>query len=62
MANICEYCGALQGRDYVVDDPHEIIDELWHDRGMGKFLFRQIEIKDTLSLAKDIKRLYIQGE
>ena len=61
MANTCEHCGALQGRNYVVDDPHEIIGELWHDHGMGKFLFQKIEIKDIMSLAKDINRLYMQG-
>jgi hypothetical protein len=30
----------------VVDDPHEIIGELWHDRGMGKFLFWKINVAD----------------
>ena len=37
MANTCIHCGALQGRNYVVEDPHEIIEELWHSRGMDKF-------------------------
>lgn len=32
MANICEHCSALQGRNYVVDDPHEIIEELWFQK------------------------------
>jgi ssDNA-binding Zn-finger/Zn-ribbon topoisomerase 1 len=62
MANVCEHCGALQGRNYVVDDPHEIIGELWHDRDMEKFLYTNIEIKDTTPLKMDIKRLYAQEE
>lgn len=62
MANTCEHCGALQGRNYVVDDPHEIIGELWHDRGMRKFLYTNIKIKDIAPLQKDIKQLYDQRE
>lgn len=62
MANTCEHCGALQGRNYVVDDPHEIIGELWHDRGMEKYLYRHLEIENTAPLAKDIRQLYLQGE
>ena len=58
MANTCEYCGALQGRNYVVDDPHEIIMELWHNRDMEKFLFKRIKIKDLNALKSDIERLY----
>lgn len=59
MANICEYCGALQGRYYVVDDPHEIVSELWHDRRMEKFLFSHVKINKTTLISKDIERLYI---
>ena len=62
MANICEHCGALQGRNYVVDDPHEIIGELWHDRDMGKYLYTNIKIKDITPLKMDIKQLYAQEE
>lgn len=61
MANTCEHCGALQGRDYVVDDPHEIIGELWHDRGMGKFLYSHLDLKDVSPITEDIKRIYMQG-
>lgn len=61
MANTCEHCGALQGRNYVVDDPHEIIGELWHDRGMEKFLFRHMEIKNIAPLKQEIKQLYTQA-
>ena len=62
MANTCEHCGALQGRNYVVDDPHEIISELWHNHGMEKYLFKWLEIKDLTPLKKDIKRLYSADE
>jgi hypothetical protein len=58
MANICEHCGALQGKHYVVDDPHEIIPELWHNCGMEKFLFTHLKIKDVTPLAEDIKSLF----
>lgn len=62
MANTCEHCGALQGRNYVVDDPHEIIGELWHERGMDKFLYTRLELKDVSSIVQDIKRIYAQEE
>ena len=62
MANTCEHCGTLQGRNYVVDDPHEIISELWHDRDMEKFLYNNIKIKDIMPLKIEIKQLYAQGE
>jgi hypothetical protein len=62
MANTCEHCGALQGRNYVVDDPHEIIGELWHDRDMEKFLYTNIQIKNITPLKIEIKQLYAQGE
>lgn len=62
MANTCEHCGALQGRNYVVDDPHEIIDELWHERGMAKFLYLHLDLADITPLAKEIQCLYAQGE
>ena len=61
MANTCEHCGALQGRNYVVDDPDEIFEELWIDRSMGKFLFKHMQIKDTTPLTSDVKRLYTQA-
>ncbi len=62
MANTCRRCGALQGRNYVVDDPHEIIGELWHGRGMDKFLFTRLELNDVSPIAADIKRIYKQEE
>lgn len=60
MANTCKHCGALQGRNYVVEDPHEIIGELWHDRDMEKFLYLHLDLTDTTPLTKEIQRLYAQ--
>ncbi len=58
MANTCEHCGALQGRNYVVDDPHEIIRELWHDRGMDKYLYMRLEIEENEQLRNVINNIY----
>lgn len=60
MANTCSHCGALQGRNYVVEDPHEIVEELWHSRGMDKFWIETIACPDTSPLVSDIKRIYSQ--
>jgi len=57
VANTCKHCNALQGRNYVVEDPHEIMSELWGDLGMEKFLFKNIEIKDITPLREDIRKL-----
>ncbi len=60
IANTCSHCGALQGRNYVVEDPHEIIEELWHSRGMDKFWIETIPCPDCPLLC-DIKRIYSQA-
>lgn len=31
ISNTCEHCGSLQGRWFVVDDPHEIMYEMHHN-------------------------------
>lgn len=31
MSNLCEHCKALLGRNYVVDDPHEIMGIMLHE-------------------------------
>lgn len=46
IANMCVYCGVLQGKNYVVDDPHEIMTELFHDRSMEQYFFRKISIDE----------------
>lgn len=52
MANICEHCQSLQGRNYVVDDPHEIINDLWHEHTMEKYLVDNIKVADADLLAE----------
>lgn len=47
MSNSCIHCNALQGRYYVVDDPHEIINDLWHEHTMGKYLIETIKTDDA---------------
>lgn len=47
IANICQHCGTLQGKNYVVDDPHEIMTELFHEKSMNKFLHSIINVKDS---------------
>ena len=58
IANTCIHCGALQGRNYVVDDPHEIIGELWHEHGMEKYLYKTIPIDNSGVLLSDIRLIY----
>lgn len=60
MANTCQHCRSLQGRNYVVEDPHEILEELWHDRGMEKFFYKNLKIKNVAVLEQDIKHLFTQ--
>lgn len=58
MANTCEHCSALQGRNYVVDDPHEIIEELWHSRGMEPYKIDTHKVEETPQLKKELKKLF----
>jgi len=46
VANTCNHCGALQGRNYVVDDPPEIFQELFHDHSMEKYLFHTFPVTE----------------
>lgn len=62
MANTCTHCGALQGRNYVVDDPHEIIGELWHDHNMVKYLYKTIHLENIAAVIPDLQRIYSNGE
>lgn len=52
MANVCEHCGATQGKNYIVDDPHKIHNDLLSKNGMDKYIFEVICIQD-LGLSKD---------
>ena len=55
MANVCQYCGVIQGHYYVVTDPHEIIDSLWHLHEMNNYFFKNLKIDEytVLSELKD---------
>lgn len=56
VANHCQYCGALQGYNYVVEDPHEIFGDLIIKNNMDKYLFTTIPfqtIETSLSEIKD---------
>lgn len=58
VANTCIHCGALQGRNYVVKDPHEIIGELWHNRDMDKYLINKIKIQNLEPILDNLKEFY----
>ena len=55
VANTCEYCKALQGRNYVVDDPHEIMNELMFERDMSKYWVENIPCEKTGITLNEIK-------
>lgn len=57
MANTCIYCGALQGSNYVVEDPHEIMQELFYG-GMEKYLVKTLKVEDMPELPGEIKRIF----
>ncbi len=42
VCNVCEHCGAIQGRNYVVDDPHEILHDLMSG-DMKKYYFCHVD-------------------
>ncbi|MBC1802176.1 topoisomerase DNA-binding C4 zinc finger domain-containing protein [Listeria booriae] len=58
IANTCEHCGSLQGRNYVVDDPHEIITDLWHNHDMEKYLYGVLSVEEVGDLSHDLRRIY----
>lgn len=60
MANNCEHCGALQGHNYVVDDPHEIMSDLIFDSNMGKYLIETLQIEITDELLQDIQAFVME--
>ena len=61
IANTCEHCGALQGRNFVVDDPHEIMNELF-SRGMNKYYYATLPIEDISNIEKGIKYLFTESD
>lgn len=58
VANGCVHCDALQGRYYIVDDPHEIFVDLWHDRTMDKYLYKTFRVDNIGELVPILKSIY----
>lgn len=46
IGNTCSHCGVLQGKNYVVDDPHEIMSELFHERNMQMYHFTNLSVEN----------------
>lgn len=57
MANTCEHCAAIQGKNYVVDDPHEIMQELFYG-GMEKYFFKTMKVEVTPAFSKELKEVF----
>lgn len=60
-ANTCKHCGAMQGRNYVVEDPDVIFNDLYSENpydNMKKYLFDHIECKSTEEIKEDINYLF----
>lgn len=60
-ANTCVNCRALQGKNYVVDDPHKIIGDLWREKAylsMEKYKVETVAVDDVKSMIEDIKNIY----
>ena len=58
VSNGCEHCRALQGKYYVVEDPHEIMGDLMQRDGMKKYLIDSIQIEDVEEFKKEIPILF----
>lgn len=61
IANTCPHCEALQGKNYIVDDPHEIWDEYVMSRGMEKFLVKTIPVSEIKGFKQDIEKHFSRG-
>lgn len=50
FANGCLHCDSLQGRYYVVDDPHEICEDLWaEDDNMEQYLVSVLSVPEPIA-------------
>lgn len=54
ISNGCIHCGALQGKNYVVDDPHEIMGSLIHKKDMEKYWYDTIMVNTINDKIVDI--------
>ncbi|MCU5528979.1 hypothetical protein OCA94_27135, partial [Bacillus cereus] len=55
----CIYCNALQGKNYVVDDPHEIFGDLYIQKCMEKYFVENVSSKLLNINFEEINRLGI---
>lgn len=56
MANTCEHCGAMQGKNFVVDDPHEILDELYMEHTMEQYFIETLPVEATTEFQNQMKQ------
>lgn len=57
IANTCMYCNSIQGRFYVVDDPHEIFLD-WTNYNLDKYVFDIIKPTDFSLTLSDFEGLF----
>lgn len=55
-ANNCEYCGALIGNHYIVDDPHDIFQE-WLTGDLHRYIFAKIPLEELKLTSQDFRGL-----
>ncbi|MGG3523667.1 topoisomerase DNA-binding C4 zinc finger domain-containing protein [Bacillus pseudomycoides] len=59
IANSCIHCNALQGKNYIVDDPHEIFNDIYIQKCMEKYFVENVP-KQLLNIKREeIDRLGI---
>ena len=57
ISNACIHCNSIQGKFYVVEDPHEISNELRY-RDMKKFLYKNISVTYSEELRIQLGRYF----
>ncbi|MBT2576912.1 topoisomerase DNA-binding C4 zinc finger domain-containing protein [Bacillus sp. ISL-8] len=58
-ANTCIHCNALQGKNYVVDDPHEIFNDMYIQQCMKKYFVENVSDQLLNIKPEEIDRLEI---
>jgi hypothetical protein len=58
-ANTCIHCNALQGKNYVVDDPHEIFNDMYIQQCMKKYFVENVSNQLLNIKPQEIDRLEI---
>lgn len=61
MANNCVYCKSIQGRNYVVEDPHEIMNDLYDEKpyvAMQKHTVGKIEVSENSAFEDELKAYF----